>query len=246
MRLVSGLISALVFVIAGAFTLHGWLGRGPQINVAEFAPEWHAISSWPARTSEGSAQPDPGRRIMGVVLDDSGSMSGEPMIAAKKGVIAAVSLLDDNDLVTIVGINSGLILPMMRAELAKREVVRSLDGVSANGNTELGETVAEVYGLIEEAAAGQRGYGSYRILIATDGAANDATLLRNWIRQIVSRTPIDIATIGIGIGTDHILNMPGIVSYTAVDRLEDLSAAMETAAAEQTSFEALTDFESVN
>ena len=246
MRMVSGLISALVFVVGGAVLLHAVLDRDPQVNVAEFTPEWQSIASWPARTSEGSAQPDPGRRIMGVVLDDSGSMSGEPMAAAKKGVIAAVSLLDDNDVVTIVGINSGLILPMMRAELAKREVARSLEGVRADGNTELGETVAEVYGLIEEAAAAQRGYGSYRILIATDGAANDATLLRDWVGKIVRQTPIDIATIGIGIGTDHILNMPGIVSYTAVDRLEELSAAMQTAAAEQTSFEALAEFETVN
>lgn len=213
-----------------------------NLDTSGMTPRWEAIAAWPGRSEEGGASPDADRDILVVILDDSGSMEGGRLEAAKAGITEVVAKLDDDDRVGVIGINTGQIVAMTEARWARGELAGALPNVPAAGGTMLGATVRTAYQALEQEAARHRGFGRYRILVATDGAAGDGETLVEAVSEIVANTPIDVTTIGIGLGVGHVLNIPGFTRYVAVDRLEDLATAMRVAAAEQPAFEPITSF----
>ncbi|MFK7941755.1 MAG: hypothetical protein AB8B85_02395, partial [Paracoccaceae bacterium] len=79
--------------------------------------------------------------------------------------------------------------------------------------------------------------------VTTDGVAGDGDIMNAAVTRILSSTPIEIATIGLGIGEGHALNVPGYTSYVSVESVGDLADALKAAAAEQTVFQPITKFE---
>lgn len=238
------IIAAIVFGWDLIFP-QGGLSRAPQIDEARLAPNWSAIASWPGTEAESSAAPNPNRLTTVIVLDDSGSMGGA-MEDAKEAVLIAVNQLPDDGTVAVLALNAGLVLPPTNVAEARTALPNALSPVSPNGGTPLGSSLLQAMTLLEEEAAQQRGFGTYRALITTDGQAGDEDLLEQAIEQILSSSPVEVATIGIGIGEGHPLNMPGHVRYVSVAGVDGLAAALTEAAAEQTSFEPITAFETVD
>ena len=252
--------AALIFTIGGG-TIWSFLDQSqpddtqPPIDAASLVPNWSAISAWPGATAEtGNAEatssflgqveanPDPAQVTTLILLDDSGSMGGR-MGAAKDAVIQAVSQFPPESRVGVVALNAGLVLPVSTAAAAARELPGQLTRIEADGTTPLGARLAEALVILTQEAQKRRGFGVFRILVTTDGAASDGLRMNRAVAEILSTTPIELATIGVGIGEGHALNVPGYTSYVNVNSVGELAAALTAAAAEQTVFDPITSFE---
>ncbi len=216
------------------------------VDQARLQPDWSAIAAWPPTGGEDSsgaqANPDPWQVTTLIILDDSSSMR-EQMYAAKQAVVQAVSQFDPNSRVGVIALNKGMVMPVQSASDASRSVESDLAPVSANGSTPLGASLADATSILTQEAQNRRGFGVFRILVTTDGAATDNDQMNNTVAEILSTTPIEIATIGLGIGEGHALNVPGFTSYVSVSSVDQLATALQDAAAEQTTFNPITEFE---
>lgn len=211
---------------------------GPPIT-----PNWAAIASWPE--DEGTtveATPDPNRRITAIVLDDSGSM-GSRMDPAKNAVVQALGAMSDADRVAVIALNRGLILPFMSVGEAQSQLVSALAPVFSDGSTPLTQAVTNARTLLEQEAAAARAFGTYRVIVTTDGEADDGVALASAIEAIAAETPIQITTIGIDIAGGHVLRRDDLGSFVDVADMTALEAALKEAVAENADFAAITEFE---
>lgn len=220
------------------FDLFGF-GRNQPVT-----PDWPAIAAWPNSQAESiEAQPDPNRAYTAIVLDDSGSM-GTDITPAKAAVIAAIESMGTDDQVSVIALNDGLILPFMPVGEALTELPEPLSRVYSNGSTPLTTALRTARDGLADEASRVGGFGTYRILVTTDGAADDGDLLRAEIEDIARQTPIQIATIGVGITGRHVLSRPDLAAFVSVDDISGLAGALRTAIAEEQTFSAITEFES--
>lgn len=241
------IITCVVGLTVGTFLLESQPVEDKGISapsLASITPDWQAISNWPPQEATEGGDPDPDRLTTVIVLDDSGSM--KTMIGqAKAAVVDAVAQLPDTGRLAVIALNKGLVMEPLPVADARQVLAGALDPVQADGTTPLGASLRRALQLLEAEAAGQRGFGSYRVLIATDGKASDGAVLKDVIAKILSSSPVEIATIGIGIGEGHALNIPGFTQYVSVESVENLASALKAAAAEQTSFQPVTAFDEV-
>ena len=206
------------------------------------APNWAAIASWPTlQTEVVEAQPDPNRRVTAIVLDDSGSM-GNDIEAAKAAVSGALAAMADDDRVAVLALNYGTVLPFTTVEDARGRLQARLVPVESDGGTPLTQSVLDAQQILEQEAAIARGFGTFRLIVTTDGQANDDLALDTAIQSLAEGTPIQITTIGIGISGDHVLRRKDLGAFVDVENVDALKDALRAAVAENTDFTAITDF----
>lgn len=206
-------------------------------------PNWAAIASWPSLQSDVvEAQPDPNRRVTAIVLDDSGSMGGD-MDAAKSAVVGALEAMDDKDRVAVIALNAGSVLPFSTVQDAKSSLPDLLQPISSDGGTPLTTAILTAQSQLETEAAAARGFGTFRLIVTTDGQADDGQALNAAIEALAASTPIQVTTIGIGVGGGHVLRREDLGSFVDVANVDALQDALQAAVAENTAFTAITDFE---
>ncbi len=205
-------------------------------------PDWPEIAAWPNAANEApDAAPDPDRQINAIVLDDSGSM-GEAIAPAKDAVVEALDAMASGDRVAILALNKGLILPFMNVVDARQALPPALAPINSKGGTPLTDAVRTARELLSVEAAQARAFGTYRLILTTDGEADDGRALNEEVEDIARRTPIQIATIGIGIDGDHVLRRPTLTTFFTIDDASQLGAALKKTVAEGQSFQAITSF----
>lgn len=205
-------------------------------------PDWAAIASWPGVDADTvDALPDPNRVFTAIVLDDSGSM-GTDIEAAKIAVTAALDAMKDDDAVAVIALNDGSILPFMPVADARIALPAPLARVFSDGSTPLTRALRLARQGLAEEAAKVGGFGTYRILVTTDGVADDGDALRREIEDIASQTPIQVATIGVGISGEHVLRRPDLAAFVSVSDISGLAGALQAAIAEEQAFSAITSF----
>ena len=237
----ASVVGALVLGISVAYRVMEET-RYDAPRYAPIAPDWAAIAGWPGQEGgDIDAQPDPNRVYTAIVLDDSGSM-GSDIEAAKRAVTASLDAMDDQDAVAVFALNRGLILPFMPAAEARRALPAPLSRVTSDGNTPLTPAIAKARAALEVEGARVGGFGTYRILVTTDGAANNGDALRREIEDIARVTPIQLATIGVGISGNHVLRRPDLAAFVAIKDVSDLASALRSAVAEEQTFKAITSF----
>ncbi len=211
-------------------------------KVSAVAPDWAAIEVWPnLETTTVDVQPDPNRRITAIILDDSGSM-GSDITAAKQAVIDALDAMHEQDRVSVVALNAGTVLPFSTVKQARGDLVRALSPITSDGNTPLTAALQHARKLLEQEAGTARGFGTFRMIVTTDGQANDNPALDKAVRSLAQSTPIQLTTIGIDITGGHVLRRSDLGSFVDVANVGALEAALEAAIAENTDFTAITDF----
>ena len=151
--------------------------------------------------------------------------------------------MSQTDRVAVIALNDGVILPFMSVEDAEKELPGPLARVLSDGSTPLTSAIRTAQLALEEEAARSGGFGTYRILVTTDGEADDGDALTWLIENIARVTPIQVATIGVGIGDRHVLSRPDLASFVAINDISGLSAALQSAIAEEQNFTAITNFE---
>ncbi|MEO1239077.1 MAG: vWA domain-containing protein [Pseudomonadota bacterium] len=217
----------------------------PQVQF-DLSPQWDAVAAWPGvEANTAAAEPQPDRATTVLVFDDSGSMSGQ-IEAAKQAALDFAEKLPVSTYLGAIGINSGVLVEPMPVRDALPALQSVLATVRADGGTPLTRAVRAAHDMLRAEAANQRGFGTYQILVTTDGAADDTRALTNEVVAILTSSPVSISTIGIGIGDGHPLNLGGETRYVAIADVADLASALQEVSAEQTSFDPITAFEEGN
>lgn len=174
-----------------------------------------------------------------IVLDGSGSMeqkmrsAGVPkMKAAKAALHAVLGQLPETTHVGLLVFSAGIAQPWAHplGPRSTADMKRSIDSVSAGGSTPLGAYMKIGADRLLEKRARQFGYGSYRLLIVTDGEASDRKLVEQHTPEIVGRG-ITVDVIGVDMQKSHTLATK-VHSYRRADNPQTLQTAIAEVFAE--------------
>ena len=175
-----------------------------------------------------------------VVVDASGSM-GAPMGGSTRMSVAKDALkqvLDQIPDTTHVGI---LVFPRGNwvYPLGPRKesmLAGAIDSIQSGGGTPLGDYMKRGADALLEARKKQFGYGTYRLLVVTDGEAGDARQVEAYTPDIISRG-ITIDCIGVEMASRHTLATK-VHSYRNANDPESLKQAISEVFAEVASGDA--------
>jgi hypothetical protein len=115
--------------------------------------------------------------------------------------------------------------------------LEAVDGIWAGGGTPLAEAIRYGTDRLVEQYKRQLGYGEYRLVVVTDGQADEIPIAATY----AGRFGMPIYAIGLCIEEDHPLRRYA-VSYRAADDFSDLARGLEETLAELPSFD-VTDFD---
>ena len=175
-----------------------------------------------------------------VVVDASGSM-GTPMGGSTRMSVAKDALkqvLEQIPDTTHVGI---LVFPLGNwvYPLGPRKesmLAGAIDSIQSGGGTPLGEYMKRGADVLLNARRKQFGYGTYRLLVVTDGEAGDARQVEAYTPDIISRG-ITIDCIGVEMASRHTLATK-VHSYRNANDPESLKQAISEVFAEVASGDA--------
>jgi len=144
-------------------------------------------------------------RTLQVVLDRSGSMSGDRLAAARQALEALVARLDPADAFGLVAFDDEVQVPVPAAPLAdKAAVVAAIRALGPGGMTNL--SGGYLRGLQEARRAS--GSGGATLLMLSDGHANAGILDHDRLQALAAggrREGVTTATIGLGLDYDEAL-----------------------------------------
>jgi hypothetical protein len=174
-----------------------------------------------------------------IVLDDSGSMN-ERMSGGVRRIDAAKNAIQV--ILKQFPVDTKLGLLLLNGDLAKKhwaiplehlsvpQATQRVQSVKADGGTPLGDRIREGADALLQLREKQL-YGNYRLLIVTDGEANDTKLLALYLPDVLSRGLI-VDAIGVDMKQDHSL-ATRVHSYRRADDAQALSKAVQEVFAEK-------------
>ncbi len=181
-----------------------------------------------------------------VILDGSGSMSdrecggGTTKIEAAKQALAefakSVPASAQLGLAAFDSRGTSERLPLGRGN--RDRFMEEVRAVMANGETPLKSAITLGIEKLEDQARKQLGYGEYNLVIVTDGAASSGEDPGAVVDAVLSRSPVNIHTIGFCIGPDHSLNQPGRTVYKTAENPAELRAGLGDVLVEAETFDA--------
>jgi Ca-activated chloride channel family protein len=215
--------------------------------------------AWPDGNSDAVDLDSVGRNNLVFVVDRSGSMSYDSCSGATHTGGGTVSRSDEtkvaltsfiptlpNDLAVgyvEFGTNAQITVPL-GTNNRQQLMIAAEDHSGSWGGTNLTDAVKFADNMLSDQALLQNSTGTYRIVIITDGVANDTRALANKIGEI-NTTPIEVMTAGFCIGARHILNQIGETVYVEANDTVALTALL-TAAVEDESTDFVVDFTTIN
>ncbi len=117
-------------------------------------------------------------------------------------------------------------------------VAQVLADTNAGGGTPLRTAISAGYEKLTSEAMRQLGYGEYHLVVITDGMPSGWNESPDEIMQTIRRdSPVVVHTIGFCIGTDHVLNQPGMAYYVAADSPQQLASGLDSVLAESNEFD---------
>lgn len=170
-----------------------------------------------------------------VVLDDSGSMnermrsnrSTTRMQAAKQSLITVLDSLPADSQVGVVTLNGGWKVQL--GPINKAAAKKAIRSIGAKGGTPLGRFMKHGTDALLNARQKDH-YGSYRLLIVTDGEAGDQELVEKFLPDILSRG-VTTDVIGVDMQSDHSL-ATAVHTYRRADDPDSLTQAVREVFAE--------------
>ena len=137
---------------------------------------------------------------LAIVLDKSGSMTGEKIANAKAAAIKAVSMLQPDDIVSIVAYDDTVKVLVPATKVADRDfILAGIERIQADGNTAL-------FAGVSKGAAEVRKFHSRnrvnRVILLSDGLANVGPSSPGDLAELgtsLIREGISVTTIGLGL-----------------------------------------------
>lgn len=187
-----------------------------------------------------------------VVLDMSGSMAGPECAGSHEDKAQAAQAAITNWMKSITrDANLGLIIfdsegTSVRVPLGRdnREAFREhIARSSASGGTPLQSAMALAHKELTRRARYQQGYGTYRLVVITDGEHSAGENPMEAVTRIASNpaNPIEIHTVGFCI-EDSALNQPGITLYHSAQSPRELAEGLNSVLAESMDFATVKEF----
>ena len=175
-----------------------------------------------------------------IVLDASGSMGNnmrgthvQKMKAAKDALSKVLGKIPPSTYVALLvfsgkNLSNDLVYPLGPRNEAR--LARAIAAPQPGGNTPLGRYIKKGADLLLAQRAKQMGYGTYRLLIVTDGEAQDRHLVDRYTPEAIARG-ITVDVIGVDMKTTHTLATK-VHSYRRADNPESLHKALAEVFAE--------------
>jgi Ca-activated chloride channel family protein len=168
---------------------------------------------------------------LAVVIDRSGSMSGEPMENAKRAASKLIGQLDGNDAFTVIAYSSGdqVVMPMSRANDANKSAARAaIERIYDDGGTCISCGLTRGASELERSPIGD---GVRRIVLISDGQANEGIWDRDELAALAANTAArgtSISAVGVGLDFDEVtmqrIASVGRGNYYFVEDTQNLSA----------------------
>ena len=221
------------------------LSNVKKVDPLTVAPDGDGDAGSPASDTKAAVNL---KRNFYFVFDGSGSMKDAPpssdggdqkfhskIEGAKWAVNEFMKSVPDN-------VNLGLFVFDSRGEREvlhlgsnnRQEFLKDINRVDPAGWTPLGDAISKGATALAKQYKNQMGYGDFRLIVITDGEANDS--INKGIATALKYN-IPIYTIGFGIGPKHSLRKYSI-SYRSADSAKQVENALEEAAAELDVFDA--------
>ncbi len=169
-----------------------------------------------------------------IVLDSSGSMNAamqgssiQKMAAAKNALIRVMEQIPENTNVGLLvfgssNLKNDWVYPLGPMEKAKLE--EAVNRPMPKGETPLGTYIKKGADRLLKQREDQFGYGTYRLLIVTDGEAQDQKLVERFVPEVIARG-ITMDVIGVDMKKEHTL-ATRVHSYRRADDPESLALAL--------------------
>jgi uncharacterized protein YegL len=165
-----------------------------------------------------------------IVLDVSGSMKGDKIERAKAAVSSQIQTLPEQMEVGLLTFSSNNQWVVPLAPLQRPAFIAKVNKITAGGDTYLGEAIKVGADSLLAKREKQFGRGSYRLLVLTDGRANDQDKVERFTPQILARG-IRLDCIGVEMPGDHVLTTMAH-SYRNVADASKLAEAVKEVMAE--------------
>ena len=172
-----------------------------------------------------------------VVVDASGSM-GTPMGGTDRMSVAREALKqvlgqvpESTHIGVLVFPRGDWVYPL--GSRAEQRLNTAIDSIRSGGGTPLGSYMKRGADALLKARQKQFGYGTYRLLVVTDGEANDRNLVEGYTPDIISRG-ITIDVIGVDMESEHTLATK-VHTYRSADNPDSLRQAITEVFAEVSS-----------
>jgi len=149
----------------------------------------------------GTARKDRAPINAAIVIDRSGSMSGDRIAAAREGARVALKRLSSDDRVALIAYNHGVEVLSPSAPLrdSREKLLKVIESIEANGTTALYAGVKKGGQQVEEFVSGNN---VNRVILLSDGLANVGPStpgeLADLGRKLASKG-ISVSTIGLGL-----------------------------------------------
>lgn len=181
--------------------------------------------------------------VVVILLDDSGSMNDrmgtgrakQPRMTVAKGALRKlISQLSNETQLGVMLLNGarasdGWLVPL--GPLKKETTIARIESLDARGGTPLGSSIKTAMDALLDYRQRQP-IGDYRLLVVTDGEANDADVLQRYLPDLVARG-IFVDVIGVDMQSDHSLAARSH-SYRRADDAASLEQALQEVFAEST------------
>lgn len=175
-----------------------------------------------------------------IVLDASGSMTQSmkdqrtvKMDAAKQAIQAVLKTVPQSTRVGLLVFSAANLDEDWVYPLGPRDdgvLFERLNRIRPGTSTPLGAYIKKGADRLLKERAAQYGYGSYRLLIVTDGEANDGELVERYTPEVMARG-ITMDVIGVAMSSNHTLATK-VHSYRRADDPESLQRAIREVFAE--------------
>jgi Mg-chelatase subunit ChlD len=178
-----------------------------------------------------------------IIFDDSGSMAdpdadgNRKIDTAKKAVVEWSKSIPTGANVGLVSFFNGVWSLQPLTPASKERLISTVLDIAQGGRTPLSAAFQKSFLMLTKQGLQQLGYGEYTIVVITDGQASSPVQLNKWVHFVLANSPIQIYTIGFGIGTDHTLNQPGLTQYKPAENLAELQKGLKEVLAEAETFD---------
>lgn len=179
--------------------LDGFLALTEGAVLAHGTRELFAELRLQARAVEGQTERRP--VALAVVLDTSGSMTGEKIEQAKRSVLELIERMHADDRIAIVAYSheATVVQPLARVDEVRQSLSSRIREIYAGGGTNIPAGLS----LGAQALAGAPSEMSHRLVLVSDGLDGSGVPLMGVQTEVTGRANGGTTTSALGVGTDY-------------------------------------------